>query len=169
MSEKSLKEKLSSSKAYRESFVASVLKRALPAQLRRLRKQRGWTQEELASKANLTQGAISRAEDPDYGNLSINNLLRIGGGLDVAFVGRFVPFSELARWFSELSEQNMEVDSFENDTNWEDSPLLPATVHGGRYHSTVGMDSSTDKRSGIIYTPDTSSTKLPLLGVNDGT
>lgn len=107
--------KLTRSKQYREAFVASQLKRGIPTQIRILRKQRGWTQADLAEASGLTQGAISRAEDPDYGNLTFNNILKIAAGFDIAFVGRFVPFSELARWKSDLSEETLRVSSFEDE------------------------------------------------------
>lgn len=107
--------KLTRSKAYREAFVAAELKRGIPAQIRVLRKQRGWNQAVLAEHADLTQGAISRAEDPDYGNLTFNNILKIAAGFDVAFVGKFVPFSELARYQSDLSEQSLQAVSFSED------------------------------------------------------
>jgi len=109
-------EKLARSKRYRESFAASVVKRMIPLQIRVLRKQRGWSQVDLAKESKLTQGVISRAEDPDYGNLTVNTLVRIGAGFDCAYVGRFVPFSELGRWYANLSnEKALEVPSFNDD------------------------------------------------------
>jgi len=48
---------------------------------------------------------ISRAEDPDYGNLSINTLIRIASGFDCAFIGRFVPFSEIGKWYAKLDDE----------------------------------------------------------------
>ena len=47
----------------------------------------------LAERSGLTQGAISRALNLTV-NL-VNTIIRIASGFDVAFVGRFVPFSEL--------------------------------------------------------------------------
>jgi transcriptional regulator with XRE-family HTH domain len=73
------------------------------------------SQEELAEKANLTQGVISRAEDSDYGNLATNTILKVADGLDCAFVGRFVPFSELDDWFLNLSEDAVKVPSFDEE------------------------------------------------------
>ena len=109
-------QKLNCSKRYRESFPAAVVKRMLPLQIRVLRKQRGWSQAQLAQESKLTQGVISRAEDPDYGNLTVNTLVRIGAGFDCAFVGRFVPFSELAKWYVDTSDEKMlEVPSFADD------------------------------------------------------
>jgi len=109
-------EKLSHSKKYRESFAASVVKRMIPLQIRALRKQRDWSQARLAAESKLTQGVISRAEDPEYGNLTVNTLVRIGAGFDCAFVGRFVPFSELARWYADLSDEKaLEVPGFDKE------------------------------------------------------
>lgn len=107
--------KLKRSKKYREAFVAAQLKRGIPTQMKVLRKQRGWTQADLAEHSGLTQGAISRAEDPDYGNLTFNNVIKIAAGFDVAFVGKFVPFSEFAKWHADLSEEALEVPKFDND------------------------------------------------------
>jgi hypothetical protein len=61
---------------------------------------------------------ISRAEDPDYGNLTVNTLVRIAAGFDCAFVGRFAPFSELERWYSATADEKvLEVPSFADDNN----------------------------------------------------
>lgn len=116
-----LRGKLSRSRRYRGSFPAAVVKRMLPLQVRVLRKQRGWSQAQLANESKLTQGVISRAEDPDYGNLTVNTLVRIAAGFDCAFIGRFVPFSELAKWYTSITdEKTLEVPSFEEDLAFED-------------------------------------------------
>ena len=103
------------SKKYRQAFVLQAFKRIVPFQISAMRKQRGWSQEELAREANVTQGVISRAEDPDYGSLTIKTICRIAAGFDVAFVGRFVPFSELDQWFTNLSADSGIVPSFEEE------------------------------------------------------
>jgi transcriptional regulator with XRE-family HTH domain len=90
--------------AYRKAFVGSQVKRLIPFQIHALRKNRRWSQDELAKRCGLTQGVISRAEDPDYGNLTLNTTIAIAGGFDVAFVGKFVPFSELDDFVVGLSE-----------------------------------------------------------------
>lgn len=114
-----LRDKLAHSKRYRESFAASVVKRMIPLQVRVLRKQRSWSQAQLAQESRLTQGVISRAEDPEYGNLSVNTLVRIAAGFDCAFVGRFVPFSELAKWYTGLTNENtLQVAGFGGDVGF---------------------------------------------------
>jgi transcriptional regulator with XRE-family HTH domain len=106
--------KFANSKKYRTSFAKAQFKRLVPFQVRALRKARGWSQEQLAEHSRVTQGVISRAEDPDYGNLTVNTILSIAEGFDAVFVGRFVPFSKFSDWVEELSEKSAgEVPSFE--------------------------------------------------------
>ncbi len=103
------------SKKYREAYVGAHLKRSVPFQIKAMRDRRGWSQVELAERAGLTQGAVSRAEDPDYGNLTFNTVIRIAAGFDVAFVGAFVRFSELARRASIQNEDSVQVVEFQKD------------------------------------------------------
>lgn len=118
--------KLANSREYREAFVSTFFKADVPFQIRTLRKQRGWSQAQLAAAANLTQGVISRAEDPDYGNLAVNTILRIAAGLDVAFLGTFIPFSDLLRWRANQSEDSIRVPSFEEEHQlFQSGQLVP--------------------------------------------
>lgn len=107
--------RLAGSKAYREALVASQLKRGLPFQARAMRKERGWSQALVAEKSGLTQGAVSRAEDPDYGNLTLNTVLRIAAGHDVAVICEYVSFSEFAKWYVKFSEASAVVPAFEQE------------------------------------------------------
>jgi transcriptional regulator with XRE-family HTH domain len=104
-------------KDYREEFVAAAARRAIPFQIRAMLRQRGWTQEELARRAQLTQGAVSRAADPSYGKLTLHTIIRIAAGFDVAFIGRFVTFSDLDRYFrDEMTDQVLgQVPTFEEE------------------------------------------------------
>lgn len=109
-------EKFAKSKKYREEFVAAQVKRGIPFQARALLKaRRGWTQQTLAERSGLTQGVVSRALNPNYGNLTLNTIVRIAAGFDVAFIGTFVPFSELERWFESMSEESVQVAAFEEE------------------------------------------------------
>jgi len=108
---------------YRKAFLIGQFKRMVPFQIQILRKQRGWSQEQLAEASGLTQGVISRAEDPDYGNLTINTVLRIANGLDVAFIGKFAPYGELEDWFGGLSEK-MYVPSFDEENAIRQGKLI---------------------------------------------
>src|ERR1700686_2064467 len=92
-------------KRYREEYATAMLKRMIPYQTRAIRKKRGWSQTQLAEAAQVTQGVISRAEDPDYGNLTLTTIGRIAAGYDLAAIIRFVPFSELVRYSENTSER----------------------------------------------------------------
>jgi transcriptional regulator with XRE-family HTH domain len=102
-------------KEYRRALVDSTLKVGVPFQIRAMRKKLGWSQGRLAKESGLTQGAISRAENPNYGNLTFNTVLDIAGGLDVAFIGAFVPFSRLQQWKDGLSEDIVLVATFDEE------------------------------------------------------
>jgi transcriptional regulator with XRE-family HTH domain len=133
-------EKLAKSKKYRDNFVAANARRLLPFQIRVLMQRNRLSQEKLAAKAGLTQGVISRAADPNYGNLTINTIVKIANGLDVAYLGIYVPFSELSRFVAYLSEEAVLVDSFvkENEEAHKhvaglkvELPLLPRPSYQG--------------------------------------
>jgi transcriptional regulator with XRE-family HTH domain len=98
-------QRLATSKAYREEFALSLLKKMVPFQTRVLRRERHLSQAQLAESSKLTQGVISRAEDPDYGNLTLNTIGRIAAGFDLAFIGRFVQFSDLVKFSHSLTEE----------------------------------------------------------------
>lgn len=107
--------RLADSKEYREAFVAAQAKQMIPFQIRALMKAHGLSQDKLAEQAGLTQGVISRAANPQYGNLTLNTCFRIAAGFDVAFVGRFVPFSELDRWLDHLHDESWQVPDFKTE------------------------------------------------------
>ena len=91
-----------------------------------MRGKLNWSQGGLAKASGLTQGVISRAENPNYGNLTFNTALRIAAGFDVAFVGWFVPFSKLTEWFENMSEESMQIASFKEEDSIEQEQKLPA-------------------------------------------
>ena len=112
--------RLAKSKKYREEFALSLLKRSVAFQIKTLRKKHCGSQAVLAERAKLTQGVVSRAEDQDYGNLTFNTVGRIAAGLDMAFVGKFIPFSALVRYSLELSEAELEnIPTFESEQQSE--------------------------------------------------
>lgn len=117
-------QKFRKSKKYREQFVAAQVKRGIPFQIRSLMKKQGLSQEKLALKSGLTQGVISRAADPNNGNLTLNTIIRVAAGFDVAFVGMFVPFSELVNWYSNMSEESGNILTFtEEDEGFNNSAV----------------------------------------------
>ena len=107
--------RLAGSRRYRNQFVSAQARRAFAFQLRAIMKKRGISQEKLAEQSGLTQGVISRAADPNYGKLTTTVKVKIANGLDMAYLGILLPFSDAAKWFSQLSEDSVQVKTFEEE------------------------------------------------------
>lgn len=98
---------------YRRGYVSAQVRNWVAYQIRALRKQREWSQAELAERAGKPQSVISRLEDPDYGKLTIQSLLDIASAFDVALSVRFVSFSEFLRRSEDVSPAAMTVESYD--------------------------------------------------------
>ncbi|MCA8407993.1 helix-turn-helix transcriptional regulator [Burkholderia cenocepacia] len=99
--------------SYRNGYVKAHLTQGLAFQIRALRKSRGLTQGELAKKLELGgQSAVARLEDPSYGRMSLQTLLKVGEFFDVALMAKFVPYSRFLREVEDVSEEAMTVESF---------------------------------------------------------
>jgi DNA-binding Xre family transcriptional regulator len=103
------------SKVYRDAFVESHLSTNIAAQIYSMRVAREWTQEELADAADMAQARISVMEDPSYRRFTLSTLKRLASALDVALVVRFVPFSELLEWSTNLTPERLAVPSYDAD------------------------------------------------------
>lgn len=108
-------ERLRQGPDYRNELVATQVKRSIPRQIRAMMKARGWKQADLAERSKIDQSTVSRALDPDYGNLTLNTIISIANGCEVSFIGEFVPFSDLARWYASLPEKELDVPTFEEE------------------------------------------------------
>ena len=112
-------------KAYRKAYTIEHVKTTTPLQIRTVREQHEWTQGTLATEAQTTQTAISRTEDPNYGNLTLNNLLKIAAALDVGLLVKLVPFSRLVKEYEDLSPESLSTPSF-----MEELAVLDAWAEG---------------------------------------
>lgn len=102
-------------KAYREAAVAAHVSNTIAAQIATMRESRGWTQTMLANKAGMRQSRISVLEDPNFENVEVATLRRLASAFDIALTVRFVPFSELATWTSEMGEGTFSIPDFSHD------------------------------------------------------
>ena len=103
------------SKKYRDAYVASQIRMALPFQIRALRKERGLSQGDLAVLTGMAQPRISEIEKPGERRLNIETLLRVASGLDVGLQIRFVPFSEIVDSSERFDPDNFHVPSFDDE------------------------------------------------------
>jgi transcriptional regulator with XRE-family HTH domain len=102
-------------KEYRDLFVAEEIDAGLPFQIRAMRQARGWSQQELADRLEMTQEGVSRLESLNYGRFTLSTLKRLASAFDVALTVRFVPFSELVDWAADLSPAALAVPDFDHD------------------------------------------------------
>jgi transcriptional regulator with XRE-family HTH domain len=92
-------------KEYRTVYADSVLDSTVAAQI----KARGWTQAELAERADMKQSRISTMEDVSYGSWTLSTLKRLARALDLRLVVRFESFGSL---FNGIRTRG-ELDSFD--------------------------------------------------------
>lgn len=109
-------------KEYRDAFVSEHITTGIPFQIRALRKQRGWTQKELAVRTGMRQERISVAENPNYSRFNLKTLKKIAASFDVALIVRFVPISELVEWELNLSFTSLEAISYGEDPYFQEKP-----------------------------------------------
>jgi transcriptional regulator with XRE-family HTH domain len=105
---------------FRHGYAAEFVDMIVAQQIRALRKQRGWTQTELAERIGTKQPFISQIEDEDYGSISISTLKDLARAFDVYLNVRFESFSTLLSQVDASSASELEVPLFAID------PLIKA-------------------------------------------
>ncbi len=114
-------------KECRDLFVAEEIDTGLPFQIRALRKDRGWSQRELAERVGMTQEGVSRLENLNYGRFTLATLKRLASVFDVALVVRFEPFSRLVDWTANLSPEDLAVPDYEHDPGLRRAAFIETT------------------------------------------
>tara|TARA_R110002072_G_scaffold93699_1_gene207624 strand:+ start:1026 stop:1607 length:582 start_codon:yes stop_codon:yes gene_type:complete len=105
-----------SNKDYRDAYVESYLFASLAEQIQLLRRDRGFTQAQLAKLSGKKQSQISKLEKIDNHEATMTTLLSMASAFDVAIKINFVPFSEVARSAASLSDHAIAPKSFDADT-----------------------------------------------------
>jgi transcriptional regulator with XRE-family HTH domain len=107
---------------YRNAFVSKLIDNTIPFQIKTMRDQRGWSQEDLAKIANKKQEAISRLENPDYAKFTLKTLKELAAAFKVGLIVRFAPLSDLVKWELNLSTESLQVASYEDDLYLQEKP-----------------------------------------------
>jgi transcriptional regulator with XRE-family HTH domain len=102
-------------KGTRDAFVSSQISIPIAFQISALRQQRGWTQKQLAEKADMLQPRINTLEHPSGSEPNLRTLKRLASAFDVALIVRFASFSEVLKWAETFSPDTFEVPNFEDD------------------------------------------------------
>lgn len=88
---------------------------AIALQIKTLRLQRGWSQEELGKRAGITPGRIALMEQASFSGWNLAALRNLAEAFDLALKVHFQGFGELLDDIESLSRANFERPSFSDD------------------------------------------------------
>lgn len=97
LSKSDLVDLLKNDKSFRDTFAMEFVKNAIPSQLRALRQERGWTQEDLGLATGKPRNVITRLENPNSNIPNIATMLEVATGCGAALLVKIVPFSKLLK------------------------------------------------------------------------
>lgn len=100
---------------YRRETVSASIDVGLAFQINLSRKERGWSQQELASKADVPETTIVDLEDPNSEKHDLAPVLKIAAALDVGLLVRLVPFVSMVEWEADLSTPRLLPRSYAED------------------------------------------------------
>lgn len=133
-----------SDKEFRDGYVESRVRNLIAYQIRALRDQRNLSQKQLAEKLpHGTQSAVSRAEDPEYGRLSVTSLLELASAFDVGVTIKFCNHEDFLAQTANISPSNLCALSYDHarvvtkvTAHQKDNPSLvfPMVYAGNKIH-----------------------------------
>jgi len=101
-------------KEMRDAYLSAQTRTYLSYQIRTIRSQRGWSQEEFAKKLNTSQSAVSRMEDRQYGKQNLQTLVQVANVFDCGLLVQFVPYDEFILKTDDMSQEALGVPEFDS-------------------------------------------------------
>jgi len=114
-----------SDKDYRHGYVDEFLNAWIATQIKVLRQQRSWSQQELADRANMLQPRISTMENVNYSSWSIKILRKLAEAFDLSLSVSFESFGSRVGDIDKFSREYLERCSFEDDPYFKEKGLVP--------------------------------------------
>jgi transcriptional regulator with XRE-family HTH domain len=102
-------------KEYRHAYADEFLNAWIATQIKVLREQRGWSQEELAENAEMLQPRISALENVNYSSWSVKTLRRLAEAFDLTLRISFESFGNRIKDFSSFDRDYLQRPSFNDD------------------------------------------------------
>lgn len=99
----------------RHDYAEVFLDSSIALQIKALRQQRGWTQEELAEKAGLKQSQVSAMEQVSFSSWTLRTLRKLAKAFDLALSVRFESFGWLLDDALSSRREALERPSFGDD------------------------------------------------------
>jgi transcriptional regulator with XRE-family HTH domain len=103
-------------KEMRDAYLSAQTRTYVAYQIRTIRAQRGWSQEQFAEKLHTSQSAVSRMEDRQYGKQNLHTLLEVAASFNCGLVVRFVRYADFVKDTSNLSPDHLRVAEFDFDS-----------------------------------------------------
>jgi len=100
---------------YADAYARDFLNSTIATQIKVLREQREWTQEELAAKAGMKQPRIAVLEDVNYSSWSISTLWRLAKAFHVRLRVTFEEYGTLPAELESLNRSSLERRPLEED------------------------------------------------------
>jgi len=99
----------------RHEYADGFLNSKIATQLKVLREERGWTQQQLAQAMGMGQARISLMEDVDYSSWSIRTLRRYARAFDVRLDVELKEFGTLPDDLNKFTRESLQRCSFDDD------------------------------------------------------
>jgi transcriptional regulator with XRE-family HTH domain len=135
---------------FRHEYMMDQVRSYIAFQIRALREQRRWSQEDLAKEADKTQSVISRLEDPDYGKLSLQSCLEIAVAYDLPLLVQFVEWDDWLYRMSNVSPSALRKRSFDAEKLLEKHRRLSATANDSADENTALQDTGLGSAAGAL-------------------
>jgi len=102
-------------KEYAHAYMEEFSNMAIAAQIKVLREQRGWTQEQLAVASDMKQERVCALEDVDYDAWTIKTLRKLAKAFDLTIKMSFEKFSSGILDVSKISPETLKRTSRKED------------------------------------------------------
>lgn len=116
------------SKEYRHAYVDEFLNVSIATQIKVLREQRNWGQEQLAKEVGMKQPRISVMENVNYSSWSINTLRKLAKAFDLTLRVSFESFGERIKEIDRFNRETLERPSFDDDPVFVGKHILLSTT-----------------------------------------
>lgn len=128
-------------KEHRDAFVSARIQVGIPLQIRALREQRGWSQQQLADQAGVKQSWIATIENPNYSGFSLKTLLKLASAFDIGLIVEFVTIGDLLDRELRLSPESLTPVSFEEDPYFKPQAINVPCQSELRLGSSMSLES----------------------------
>jgi len=145
-----LKVSFGTNKDYRHGYVDEFLNAYIATQIKVLREQHDWTQQQLADQAGMKQGRISVMENVNYSSWSINTLRRLAEAFDLTLNVSFEDFGKRLVDIDRFSRESLERFSFTEDPVFQHEEVTKLL---GSFAAREGLKPSQDNllNDGNVY------------------